>query len=114
MWILKSNSNQNWNNSKCWCECKNTRQRHECEKKKCIQNLSSCTCENAKYLGSIIGDSVITCDEISEVTITIPTKTVLAKTVPIKTVPTNLFQQILNKRRYFVQKKICIFYSIFY
>ena len=83
-------------------------------KKKCIRNLSSCTCENAKYLGSIIGDSVITCDEISEVTITIPTKTVLAKTVPIKTVPTNLFQQILNKKRYFVQKKVSIFYSIFY
>ena len=36
---------------------------------------STCTCENGKYLGSIIGDSLITCDEIIEVIKTVPTKT---------------------------------------
>ena len=29
-------------------------------------NPTTCTCENGKYLGSIIGDSVIACDEIIE------------------------------------------------
>ena len=33
-----------------------------------IWNPSTCTCENGKYLGSIIGDSVITCDKVIEVT----------------------------------------------
>ena len=33
-----------------------------------IWNLSTCTCENGKYLESIIGDSEITCDEIIEAT----------------------------------------------
>ena len=33
------------------------------------------TCKNGKYLGSIIGNSVITCDEIIEVTKTVSTKT---------------------------------------
>ena len=45
-------------------------------------------CENGKYLESIIADSLITCDEIIEVTKTVPTKTVLARTVPTKTIPT--------------------------
>ena len=41
----------------------------------CATNCTStCTCENGKYLGSIIGDSLITCDEIIEVIKTVPTK----------------------------------------
>ena len=50
-----------------------------CIQKECICNLSTCTCKNVKYLRSIIGDSVITCDEITEVTKIIPTKTTLVK-----------------------------------
>ena len=38
------------------------------------------TCKNGKYLGSIIGNSVITCDEIIEVTKTVSTKTTTTKT----------------------------------
>ena len=38
-------------------------------------NPSTCTCENGKYSGSIISDSIITLDEIIEATKTIPTKT---------------------------------------
>ena len=34
-------------------------------------NPTACTCENGKYLGSTIGDSVITCDEIIEAAKTI-------------------------------------------
>ena len=28
----KRNSNQKWNNSKCWCDCKNLKEYHVCEK----------------------------------------------------------------------------------
>ena len=44
-------------------------------------NPSTCTCENGKYLKSIIDDSVITCDEIIEA----------KKTVPTKSASTNLY-----------------------
>ena len=36
----------------------------KCEKKNYIWNPAACSCENGKYLESIIDDSVITCDEI--------------------------------------------------
>ena len=49
------------------CRCKNLRKIHVCEKDN-ICNPSTCTCENGNYLESIIGDSVITCNEIIEVT----------------------------------------------
>ena len=29
----KCNSNQKWNNHKCWCECKSLKEHHLCEKK---------------------------------------------------------------------------------
>ena len=50
---------------------------------KYIWNSSTCTVENGIHLESIIGYSVITWDEIKELT-----ETILAKNVPIKTVPT--------------------------
>ena len=56
----KCNSNQQWNNNKCWCECK---KHHICEKVY-IWNASTSICENGKYLASIMDDSVITCDEV--------------------------------------------------
>ena len=28
----KYNSNQKWNNDKCWCECKNPKEHNACEK----------------------------------------------------------------------------------
>ena len=60
-------SNQLWNNGKCRCECK---KHHICEK--------DCNCENAKYLASIMDDSVIKCDEVIE-----------PNDEEIKTIPTN-------------------------
>ena len=47
-----------------------------------IWNPNTCTCENVKYLESIIGDSVITCNEIMKVMKTISTKTTSSKTIP--------------------------------
>ena len=38
------------------------------------EHNATCSCKNGKYLGSIIDDSVITCDEIIDTTETVPTK----------------------------------------
>ena len=51
-----------WNNDKCRCGCK---KHHICEKDY-IWNTATCSWENGKYLASIIGDSVVTCDEIRD------------------------------------------------
>ena len=56
----KCNSDQWWNNDKCWCECK---KRHVCEKKY-IWNPTTCNCKNGKYLASIMDGSLIMCDEV--------------------------------------------------
>ena len=74
-----------------------------------ISNPSTWTCENVKYLGSIINDSVITCNKIIEasksvLTITTlikttPTKTVPIKTVPSKTIPTKALPTVLHKKK---------------
>ena len=45
-----------------------------CAKKDYIGNSTTLTCENGKYLASVVIDSVITCGEIIEMTKTIPTK----------------------------------------
>ena len=65
----KCNLNQKWNNDKCRCEFK---KHHICERDY-IWNPATCSCENGKYLASIIDDSVIKCDEIVEETKAIPT-----------------------------------------
>ena len=74
---------------------------HACEKDS-IQNPSTCTSENRKYLESVIGDSVITCDEIIEMTRNIPakaasTKTVKTKTISKKTIPAKIIAANFNK-----------------
>ena len=56
------------------CECK---KRHVCYKDY-IWNPSTCSCENGKHLASIMDDSVILCDEITE-----------SYSKEIKTIPTN-------------------------
>ena len=58
----KCNSDQWWNNEKCWCECK---KRHACEKDY-TWNLSTFSCENVDYLVDIMDNSAITCDEVIE------------------------------------------------
>ena len=46
----KCNPDQWWNNDKCWRECK---KRHVCEKDY-TWNPSTCSCENGKYIASIM------------------------------------------------------------
>ena len=58
----KCNSDQWWNNDKSRCECKKC---HVCEKDY-VWNPTTCNCENGQYLGSIMDDLAITCDEIIE------------------------------------------------
>ena len=55
----KCNSNQNWNNDECWCECKN----HNICENDYIWNPAACSCENGTYLTYIMGDSAIKFDE---------------------------------------------------
>ena len=59
----KSNWNQNWKNDKCWCN----RKKHHICKKFDIWNPATCSCKNDRYLASIIDNSVITCEEITDV-----------------------------------------------
>ena len=77
--------------NKCRCESKN----HHLREKDYIWNPSTCSCENGKYLASIIGDSVITCDEVIE--------------GGTKAVTTNV-----DKKKQSVKQKISIFYLSFY
>ena len=56
----KFHSKQKWNYNKCQCECKTPKEHHY------IWNPATCSCENNKYLASIIHDSEITCDKIIE------------------------------------------------
>ena len=53
----KSNSDQQWNNGKCCFACKKP---HVFEKDY-ISNPGTCSCENWKYLASVMDDSAITC-----------------------------------------------------
>ena len=39
-----------------------------------IWSPATCSCENGKYLASVIDNSMVTCDEVLEETKTIPTK----------------------------------------
>ena len=68
----KCNSNQKWNEGMCRWECKSPR-KHQLCKKDYIWNPSTRTCKNRKYLGSITGDSVFTCDKIIDATKTTST-----------------------------------------
>ena len=65
----KSNSDQWCSNDKYGCECK----KHNICEKDYIWNLATWSCENEKYLASVIDDSFITCHETIEETKTIPT-----------------------------------------
>ena len=54
------NSNQKWNNKTCQRDCKNYR---NC-RKDYSWNPSRYTCENSKYLRSLVNTSMIACNEI--------------------------------------------------
>ena len=83
----KYNSNQWWNNDKCWCECK----KHSACEKDYVWNPASCKCENEKYLAIIMNE--IICDGIIE---------------------SHDKKQILIKRKQSVKQRIPIFYLLFY
>ena len=56
----KCNSDQWWNNDRCWCKCK---KRHVCEKNY-IWNPATSSCENGNYLVIITDDSAIASADI--------------------------------------------------
>ena len=91
----KCNSNQWWNNNKCWCECK----KYNISEKDYIWNPATCNCENGKYLASIMDDSMITCDEV-----------IKPYDEKIKTIPTSFNEKEVK----LLKHKIVIFYLRFY
>ena len=54
----------------------------------------TCTCENVKYVGIIIDDSVVTFDEIIDATKTFPTKSTSTKSTSTKLFQQKVLQQI--------------------
>ena len=74
----KCNSDQWWNNDKCWCECK---KRHVGEKDY-AWNPSIFNCENGKHLTSIMDDSTTMYDEI-----------IVSCDCETKTIPTNFNEE---------------------
>ena len=47
----KCNSNQRWNNNKCWCQCQNPKNHHIFENVSWIYfSPGTCICQNDKYL----------------------------------------------------------------
>ena len=50
-----------------------------CAKETFFWNSATCSCQNDKYLGSIIDDSVAICDKVIDTSKTVPTKTSSAK-----------------------------------
>ena len=95
-----SNSNQKWNNYKCRCECK---KHHTC-RKYYIWNPATYSCENGKYLTSIIDNSVITCGEIIDANAEARSYNEEIKAVAI----------YFNGNVKLVKHKISIFYLHFY
>ena len=99
----KCNSDQWWNNNKCWCECK---QHHVCEEDYIWNPIwNSCSCENGKYLASIMDDSAITFDETIE-SYDEETKTILKNE--------KKWKESKMKRKQPAKGKISIFYLHFY
>ena len=80
------NSNQERNNETWQFECRNY---CTCEKDH-SWNPATCTWENGKYLGSIIGDSVIICDETISAADSVSTS---VSTNVISTVSTSLYNE---------------------
>ena len=85
----KCNSDQWWNNDKRWCEFK---KHHLCEKDY-VWNPATCSCENGKYLASIMDDSAITYDE-----------TIMSFEKETRTISTNFIEN----------QEISVFYLHFY
>ena len=97
----KCNFDHKWNNEKCRCERRNPEEYNSCEKDY-IWNPDTSSYENGKYLGSVIDDSVITCDE------TIDTTKITSAKRTSKTFPT---KQCSNKK---MLQQNSILYWLFY
>ena len=90
----KCNSNQKLQNDKCLLKCKNSKEHCVC-KNVYFWNPATSSCKNGKYARNIIGDSVVICDEIIDMTKPIPTKSTSIKNVSTKYMSIKIF---LTKR----------------
>ena len=90
----KCDSDQWRNNDKCWYECI---KRHICEKDY-VCNTATCNYENGKYLASVLDDSAIISDKITE-----------SYKEETKAVPTNFYE-----KKQSINHKTSISYLHFY
>ena len=95
--LIKWNKWKKWNNDQCWWECK---KHHICEKDY-IWNRSTWSCENSKYVGSTIDNSVTSCNEIKD-------EEAKLSNEETKTIPTNF------DRKQPLKFEIYMFYVHFY
>ena len=65
--------------------------RTSCMWKRNFGDRETCSYKNSKYVGNMIGNSVVECDEIIDTTKTIPPKSTSTKNVPIKSTLTNFY-----------------------
>ena len=86
----KCGLNQKWNKNKCWYECKNPEEHNSCEKDYICSSVM-CSCENGKFVGSIIDNLVIMCDEMIKKTKSTATKSTSAKAAPRKNNSINFY-----------------------
>ena len=86
----KCNSDRWWNNDKCLYECE----------KYYIWSPSTYSSENGKCLGSILGNSVIMCDEITDADAEAKLSEISSRTTNLSRTmeKQKLFQQILMKK----------------
>ena len=65
--------------------------RTSCVQRNCVWNSATCSYKNGKYVGSIIDNSVVICNEIIKETKTIPTKSTSIKAVLTKCTSKNFY-----------------------
>ena len=65
--------------------------RTSCVQRNCVLNSATCSYKNGQYVGSIIDNSVVICNEIIKETKTIPTKSTSIKAVLTKCTSKNFY-----------------------
>ena len=95
-------SNQSWNKGKCRCESISLKKYWS--EKDYIWNPAKCTCQNGKYLTSIIDNSVNMFDEIIND----------ENSSDQKYSEKDYSEKFYQKKSWFVKQKMSIFYLPFY
>ena len=110
----KCNFNQNWNNDKYRCECKNPKE-HQC-KKGYFWNTAKCNSKNSKHaIGT--GDSVVISNEVIEETKAILTKNTstkfhIFKAFLLTLTPRNTYIYVFSSILWFLEFLNCLLFHL--